>query len=175
VGGFLRRRGGDGLRDALVNALQRQRTEATRRLARRGILMPLVRWTLTVGAVLWFPIVQPVLEVILRDTFVQSTRGALILAVQLLSATYLLKSAAFLSIWFLVLWLVLRWDTYRKVTRLLTRWGALDGRDATLNASSAALAWVDELLDPIRSAREREESLAKRAQAMRAELDKTAA
>ena len=163
------------LRHALTRALQLQRTQAVARLARRGIIAPLVRWALTLGALLWFPIIQPVLEVFLRDNLVATTRGVVVLAVQLLSAAYLLKSAGFLAIWFLFLWLVLRWDTHRKVTRLLTRWRSLDGHDASLNASAAALRWIDELLDPIRTAREREESLVKRADEARKTLATTAA
>ena len=161
------------LRDALTRSLQLQRTEAVKRIARRGVIAPLIRWLLTIGAVLWFPIIQPVLEVILRDGYISSIRGAIVLAVQLLSAAYLLKSAGFLAIWFLFLWLVLRWDTQRKVARLLTRWRSLDGQDASMNTSAAAMAWVDELLDPIRTAREREESLVKRADAARKTLTTT--
>ena len=164
------------LQDALVRSLQLQRSEAVRRLARPGIIAPLFRWLLTIGAVLWFPIVQPVLEVILRDGYISSIRGAIVLAVQLLSAAYLLKSAGFLAIWFLFLWLVLRWDTQRKVTRLLSRWRTLgDAQDVTMNTSAAALRWTDELLDPIRTAREREESLVKRAEEARKSLATTAA
>lgn len=163
------------LRDALTRALQLQRTEAVARLARRGVLAPLVRWALTLGALLWFPIVQPVLEIFLRDNLIATTRGALILAVQLLSAAYLLKSAGFLAIWFLFLWLVLRWDSHRKVGRLLARWRSLDGHDASMNASAAALRWTDELLDPIRTAREREESLVKRTDEARKTLATAAA
>ena len=164
------------LRDTLTRSLQAQRGFAVARIARRGIIAPLFRWLLTIGAVLWFPIIQPVLEVILRDGYIQSIRSALILAVQLLSSAYLLKSAGFLAIWFLFLWLVLRWDTQRKVSRLLTRWRTLgDGQDATMNTSAAALRWVDELLDPIRTAREREESLVKRAEEARKTLSTTTA
>jgi hypothetical protein len=155
--------------------LQFQRSEAVKRLARPGIITPFFRWLLTIGAVLWFPLIQPVLEVILRDGYIQSLKGAAILAVQLLSAAYLLKSAGFLAIWFLFLWLVLRWDTQRKVTRLLTRWRTLDGQDATMNTSATALRWVDDLLDPIRTAREREESLVKRADEARKTLTTAAA
>ena len=87
----------------------------------------------------------------------------------------MLKSAGFLAIWFLFLWLVLRWDTQRKVTRLLTRWRTLDGQDATMNTSATALRWVDDLLDPIRIAHEREESLVKRADEARKTLTTAAA
>jgi hypothetical protein len=163
------------LRDALTGALQQQRAQAIKRIARRGIIAPLVRWLLTIGAVLWFPIVQPVLEVMLKDHFVQTVRDGLILAVQLLGAAYLLRSAGFLAIWFLFLWLVLRWDTHRRVARLLGRWRGLDSRDATVNPSAAVLAWADELLDPIRSARDREESLVRRAEEIRQTLNQPAA
>ena len=138
------------------------------------MIAPLVRWTLTIGAILWFPIIQPVLEVMLQNEFTTTFRDGLILAVQLLSATYLLKSAAFLGIWFVFLWLVLRWDTQRRVTKLLTRWKALDGAERALSPSSAALRWIDELLDPVRAAREREERLVARADALRGELSKSA-
>ena len=163
------------LRGGLVAALRRQRTEAKSRIARRGLIAPLVRWTLTIGAILWFPIVQPVLEVMLRDNFTHTLRDGLILAVQLLGATYLLRSAAFLAIWFLFLWLVLRWNTQRRVNALLARWRRLDGGDSASNPASAALAWVDELLDPIRTARQREEHLATRAETLRRQLEKPAA
>jgi hypothetical protein len=164
------------LRDMLSSTLQSQRGEAVSRLARRGVIAPLIRWLLTIGAVLWFPIIQPVLEVILRDGYISSLKSAGILAVQLLSAAYLLKSAGFLAIWFLFLWLVLRWDTYRKVTALLTRWRTLDRdrRDARMNTAAAALAWTDQLLDPIRAARTREESLSQRADAARKQLSTAA-
>jgi hypothetical protein len=157
------------LRDALSATLQKQRGEAVGRIARVGLIAPLIRWLLTIGAVLWFPLIQPVLEVILRDGYIQSTRSAIVLAVQLLSSAYLLKSAGFLAIWFLFLWLVLRWDTSRKVAWLLNRWRTFDGssRDTSMNTAAAALAWVDELLHPIRTAREREEALTRRADELR--------
>jgi len=44
-------------------------------------------------------------------------RHSALLIVQLLSAAYLLRSAAFLAIWFLVIWLVIRWDTQRRIMR----------------------------------------------------------
>jgi GTPase Era involved in 16S rRNA processing len=165
----------EDLRGDLVSVLDRQRKEATARIARGGIIAPLIRWLLTIGAVLWFPIIQPVLELFLNDKLAQTLRGGLLLAVQLLGAAYLLKSAAFLAIWFLFLWLVLRWDTQRRVTKLLRRWQAIDGDAAPLSAPAAVLTWVDELLDPIRLAVEREESLVRRADELRHDRDKPAA
>jgi hypothetical protein len=166
---------GEDLQESLAGVMERQREEATTRIARRGIFAPVIRWLLTIGAILWFPIAQPVLEVMLRENWTQTLQGALVLTVQLLGATYLLKSAAFLAIWFVFLWLILRWDTHRRVSTLLSRWRTLDGRDQSLNAASAALAWVDDLLDPIRTAREGEESLVRRTEEWRQSLGKPAA
>jgi hypothetical protein len=164
------------LRESLVGVLERQRSDAMQRFTLRGFLMTPLRWLLTIGALLWFPIVQPVLEVMVKDNFVQSLHDATVLAIQILGAAYLLKSVGFLAIYFLTLWMILRWDTQRRVTKMLSRWRDLEaGQDATLNPSAAALAWVDELLDPIRSAREREEALVQRADTLRQQLDKPAA
>ena len=137
--------------------------------------MPLVRFALTIGAIAWFPIVQPVLELLLKDSLAKTLQGAALLAVQLLSATYLLKSAAFLAIWFLLLWLILRWDTQRRVGRLLARWRRVDGVDSSTSLAAAVVAWTDELLNPIHRAREREESLATRTDELRRQLTDQAA
>ncbi len=171
---------GDHLGDTLASVLRRQRAAATETFATcRNPLLALWRWLLTVGAIVWFPIVQPVLELALSDSLAHTLRGGLLLAVQLLGAAYLLKSAGFLAIWFVFLWLILRWDTQRRVARMLMRWQIVhatdDGDDTSISAASAALAWVDELLDPLRAAREREESLVLRAETLRQQLDKPAA
>src|SRR5205814_6237292 len=171
----------DDLRDTLAQVLRRQHAAATSRFATcRNPLRGLLRWLLTIGAILWFPIVQPVLELALNDSLAHTARGVLLLAVQLLGATYLLRSAGFLAIWFVFLWLILRWDTQRRVARMLTRWqrvgdDAEEGTDQSLNPAAAALAWVDELLDPLRAAREREDALVERADILRKQLDKPAA
>lgn len=163
------------LRDGLVSALERQRATANARIAKRGFFMPIVRWMLTIGAILWFPIIQPVLEVFLKGSLVQTAAGLGLLAVQLLSAAYLLKSAAFLAIWLLSLWLILRWDTQRRVNGLLARWRRPDGDDPSINLAAVVVTWSDSLFDPIRSAREREESLARRTQELRKRLADSAA
>jgi hypothetical protein len=163
------------LRRHLALALEGQRAEAIRRIARSGIVAPLFRWLLTLGAIVWFPIVQPILELLLRDSLVQTARGFALLAVQLFSAAYLLRSAGFLAIWFLVLWCILRWDTQRRVARLLTRWRATGGEESNLNLPTAVMAWLDELLDPIHVARQREEALAERTEALRRQVTAPAA
>ena len=78
-------------------------------------------------------------------------------------------------IWLFSLWLILRWDTQRRVAKLLARWRRPDGADDSVNLAAAVMSWCDELIDPIRSAREREESLARRAQEMQKKLNESAA
>jgi hypothetical protein len=91
----------DDLRDTLAEVLRRQHAAATQRFAKcNNPLRGLLRWLLTIGAIVWFPIVQPVLELALNDSLAHTARGVLLLAVQLLGATYLLRSAGFLAIWF---------------------------------------------------------------------------
>ena len=89
----------------------------------------------------------------LQDNLARTARGIALLVVQLLGVTYLLKSAAFLGIWFLFLWLILRWDTQRRVAKMA---GNVEG------SGRAVLAWVDELVEPIRVAKRREEALVQR-------------
>jgi hypothetical protein len=55
------------LRRTLAATVERQRDVALQRLSgRNGVVAPLLRWLLTVGALLWFPFVQPVLEGMLK-------------------------------------------------------------------------------------------------------------
>jgi GTPase Era involved in 16S rRNA processing len=158
------------LRQTLIASLEQQRALAMSRIARRGWIAPPIRWLLTFGALLWFPLVQPVLELLLKNDLAQTLRGGLVLLVQLLGATYLLRSAAFLAIWFVFLWLVLRWDTQRKVKKLLTRWRGLEARDGITTPPARVIAWADELLDPIHLAAQREQSLVTRAESLKEKL-----
>ena len=82
--------------------------------------------------------------------------------IEVLGVNYLLKSAVFLLIWFVVLWLVLRWNTQRKVDRLMSRWAAANTADPSVNLEAQAMQWMDDLLRPIRSAEERLLTLSKR-------------
>lgn len=160
------------LRQALVSAVEGQRTAALNRLAGRGgVIAPLFRILLTVGAVLWFPFVQPVLEAILQDGYTRSAREIALLAVQLLGATYLLKTVGFLAIWFVVLWLYIRWHTHRRVGRLLKRWQSNESTsDASLSPIGTTVEWIDNLLDPIRAARQRADALVDRTESLRTSL-----
>jgi hypothetical protein len=164
------------LRQTLTAAVERQRAAAVQRLAGSGgVVRPLLRALLTVGALLWFPFVQPVLETIVVNDWRYTIPQLGLLAVQLLGVTYLLKAVTFLLLWFAILWLLIRWDTQRKVSRLLARWRTTDAADPSLNLASAALEWIDQLIDPIRRARERADDLVRRTNELRASLTRAAA
>ena len=155
------------LAGALSGAVEHQREAALDNLAGRGAIFAPVRWLLTIGALLWFPFVQPVLEILLQKGPEPIMKQTALLAVQLLGATYLLRSAGFLIIWFLVLWLYLRWDTSRRVGRLLARWRRAGTTDASLNLATTTLVWVDDLIDPISEAREQAEAIVQRTNKLR--------
>ena len=84
------------------------------------------------------------------------------LVVEVLGVNYLLRSAAFLILFYAALWLALRWNTQRRVTKLVAGWKSSDLPDESINLSSQSLHWLDELSAPIRNARQRMESLAQR-------------
>jgi hypothetical protein len=157
---------------ALAATVQRQRAAAVQRLAGRGgVIAPVFRWLLTIGALLWFPFVQPVLEGMLslpemRLDLWTGGRKLAALLVGVLSGAALLRNVTFLIIWFTVIWLWLRWGTQRRVARLLSRWKAPDSRDESLNLGARAMEWMSNLLAPVREARERTEDLARRAKAL---------
>ena len=165
-----------GLRQRLGGAIDRQRHTIMERLAgKSGALTAPIRWLLTVGALLWFPFVQPMLEAFLSGSAGKTTRELLYLGVQMLGVTYLLKNVTFLIIWFVVLWLVLRWGTHRRASRMLQRWGTGARLDDPLSLTGQVIQWVDELLEPIRRHRERVEAVVKRADEVRASLSRTEA
>jgi hypothetical protein len=113
-----------------------------------------------------------VLQILLTGKSVIGTaRDAGILAVEVLSADSLLKNAVFLIIWYLLIWSLLRWSTRRRVDRLLSRWKRADHPDDSLNLTTTALTWIDELLSPIHQKRETTERLAKKVAELAAELN----
>ena len=165
----------------LSATVERQRTATRQRAAGRGSAGAApIRWLLTLGALLWFPILQPVLERALNSPNDWSGLGwhhwrpLLGIIVSVLGTDYLLKSAGFLAIYFLVLWLALRWNTQRKVARMAARWRLANDPDPQLNLAAQALQWVDELTDPIRIAHDRMASLAQRAASLKADSDRAA-
>jgi GTPase Era involved in 16S rRNA processing len=157
------------LRHRLAATVDRQRDAAREKLAGgRGLLGAPLRWLLTIGALLWFPIVQPILQVMLTTKFEQSSREIAGLIVSILSGTALLKNVSFLAMWFLVIWLALRWNTQRCVAKLLSKWKSANYPDRSLNLTRETLEWMAGLVDPIRRSRERVESLVQRAKSFKA-------
>ena len=163
-------------RQELGATIQRQRDAVREELIRRDWLGAPVRWLLTIGAILWFPFIQPILHTVLGSNDPSSFRSwgrAVGLLIEVLSADYLLKSAGFLILYFLALWLALRWNTQRSVARTLHRWRSADIPD-DINLFAQTLRWIDNLITPIRQARDRMESLARRAAAAKTEFGKAA-
>lgn len=168
------------LRRSLGATIQRQRDTARSQLLRRGWLGAPLRWLLTIGAVLWFPFIQPILHALLGTTDASNWQWHQIatqlpkLAVEVLGANYLLTSAGFLILYFVVLWLSLRWNTQRTVGRVFRGWQTSALSAPELNLSSQVLRWLDDLITPIRVARERMEGLARRAEALRTSTPRAA-
>ena len=170
------------LRRRLVETVERQRAYARQRLAGRGgVVAPFFRWLLTIGALLWFPLVQPILAAFLQDPTQYQNRGwgetawrLVGLVVAVFSGEALLKSTTFLLIWFLVIWLALRWNTQRRLGRLLARWKSADDADESLSLTAAAFGWLSDLTDPIRRAHDRMAALAARAAELRKSIGKAA-
>jgi len=103
----------------LSATLDRQRARPLATASRGGTIAAATRWLLTIGAVIWFPIVQPVLESSCRTGRGKVLRHSALLIVQLLSAAYLLRSAAFLRSGPVIC--CHRWDTQRRIMRMLRR------------------------------------------------------
>jgi hypothetical protein len=160
------------LRGRLVETIHRQRQAVLEKLSGgSGILGPIVRVGLTIGAILWFPLIQPILQLMLTaGSPLRSVHDGTVLLIQVMSTEVLLKNAVFLLLWHLFLWSMLRWDTARRVDRLLERWQSGKQPDLEMNMTAAAIQWLDDLLQEIRSARENAESLAKEIESLRAEL-----
>jgi hypothetical protein len=153
------------LRSILTQTIDRQRDVVRRRLGGGSwpIFAPL-RWLLTIGALIWFPFVQPILDQLLqhdelRWSIIHQTHQMVVLVVRIFSVNELLQNMTFLTMYFFLLWVILRWDTQRRISRFLTRWKQ-DSSDLSLIWQT--VRWVDELLSPVKTARERMECLVDR-------------
>lgn len=164
------------LRARLRAAAARQRDAIVERAGGRGwgMVGGSWRWLLTVGAILWFPIVQPVAEALLAGTLPQTAAAIAGLVVSVLSSTHLLKSVSFLILWFGVLWLLLRWQTHQRADRLVRRWQTADALDPLLSPAAQALAWADDLLAPLHDRADQFRRLADRERALRQQLGEPA-
>jgi hypothetical protein len=161
------------LRRRFADAMARQRDEVVRRSSSSfdWLLAPL-RWLLTIGAVLWFLFVQPVLAVMLQQDVFAMSRQTLRVVVEMLSVAHLLQCALFLLIWLGALWCGLRFSTSKRVGRMIERWKT-SGPDDELSLAGQTALWVDDLLDPIHQRRQRVESLCTRADRLSSQLGLT--
>ncbi len=160
------------LQTRLAGVLDARATMVRERLTRsRNPLRALIRFSLTIGVAVWFVVAQPFLELFLTDRKLE--RIALI-AVQIFSVAYLLRSLLFLAGYYCVLWLLLRWRTQRQVERGLRR-RTRRIPDLTAQLSTVVLEWVGDLLTPLRRARERLEALIAQTRELRSEFDRAAA
>ena len=133
-----------------------------------GVMAGLARMLITVGAVVWFPFAQPVLEAWLSEGTI---RNFTLLVVRMMGVSYLLKSVAFLVVYFTCLWLVVKWDTRRQVERHLEQWKSGANLDPATSLPGVVIDWLKDLLAPIRRVRERLESLVGRMVRIRASLE----
>ncbi len=153
------------LRTILTDTVDRQRDLVRKKLTGRAtVIFAPLRWLLTIGALIWFPFVQPVLETLLAQnqmnwSIIHETHELVVLTVRIFSVNELLQNITFLSIYFFVLWVILRWDTQRQINRFTAQWKA-DSSDLSLTVQT--VRWLDELLNPVRLAREKVEALSSR-------------
>lgn len=161
------------LRTRLRSAAAQQRQALVDRAGGRrwGLPGAAWRWLLTVGAILWFPIIQPVAEALLAGTLPKTFAAIAGLVVGVLSSTHLLRSTAFLILWFGVLWLLLRWQAAQKAERVLRHWISTESTDPTASLAAQVIAWTDDLLAPLRSRAEHLQRLAERERALRHDLN----
>jgi hypothetical protein len=155
------------LRRRLSSTVERQRSRLREQLGVSGFISAFFRTLLTIGALLWFPIIQPLLESLLSG---HPMRDLTLLAVRLLGVTYLLKTVAFLAIYYTLLWLILRWDTQRRIDKFLYRWKESPHTDPTLSLPGQAIEWLNELLTPLRTATDRLENVVQRADHLKKSL-----
>jgi hypothetical protein len=159
------------LRTMLTDTVGQQREVVRQKLTgrQRAATAP-ARWLLTIGAVLWFPFVQPFLATMMDKSDGSSwsifhwTHEMTLLVVRIFSVNELLQSLTFLCMYFFILWLILRWDTQRRVAKFAGRWKS-DSSDLSLTVQT--MNWLDDLLRPIHTAHEQASNLADRAAKLR--------
>jgi GTP-binding protein EngB required for normal cell division len=156
------------LQQELTRSMARLRSDVAARASANHRAAGPARWMLTVGALLWFPFIQPLLELVLTSNIRTITLELLIWIVRVLGASYLLQSLGFLVLWFLALWVSVRFSTYRRVGRELD--SAL-ADDAGQGPVASVLAWTDSLTAPVRARVDRVRGLLDRINQHRARLE----
>jgi len=150
--------------------VERQRQAIMQRAGGRfAFVFAPIRWLLTIGAVLWFPLLQPVSEALLQPTVWTFSKETLLVVVKTLSVAHFLECTTFLLLWFLILWVLLRWGMQRRVGRLIERWKQSDPEDE-LSLAGQTVEWIDELLEPVHRRRDRISAVIKQAEELRQQL-----
>jgi hypothetical protein len=151
----------------LIATVARQRSVASSRADRNagGQLADALRFLLTFGALIWFPFLQPILRNLIahHGATQPGTPSLTSVFVDMLGMSYLLNTLTFFIIYFSIIWLALRWDTQQRVARQFARWRKVENMDPPLSLSGRTLEWIGGLLEPVRTAREAMEKLARRA------------
>ena len=136
------------LRNAFLAVLENRENESERRLLRRSTWRGWGwRFFLTFGAVIWFPVGQPLLLAYLSE---EGLRSIPLTLVSLFGVSHLLQSAALLAVYFILLWSILRWNARRKVEQLFARWSDPENISPETSLYAAAEAWLADQLAPIR-------------------------
>ena len=159
----------DTLRRSLITTVDHQRQAACHPTDRSGSLLSAWRGLLTVGALIWFPFVQPILIVFMANKSVNPPSGQPsigLLLVQTLSITNLLSTLTFFAIYYSLLWVILRWDTQRRIAKQFIRWQRADG-DSDQNLAARVVDWLDQLVQPIRKVRQESSELTARIEKLR--------
>lgn len=156
------------LQRELQRSLARLRSEVSAGASGNKRAAAPLRWLLTVGAIAWFPFIQPLLEIVLTNNIRTITPELLVWIVRVLGASYLLQSVGFLALWFLALWAWVRFSTYRAVGRELDR-ALLD--DSRHGPVATVDKWVSALIAPVQARLDRVRGLLDRVNEHRARLD----
>ncbi len=163
------------LQRALADTVTRQRAMIVRRACgRSGLIGHFLRGFLTIGALLWFPLIQPMVEAMLQDNFIGNIRHILLIVARAFSVASLLQTVSFLILWYFIIWLIVRWNTQRRIERQLARWKSTDSTDPELNLAVRTMEWVETLTQPIRLAREKIDRLIERSEELRGDMEKAA-
>ena len=144
------------LENSIDTAITVHRDALVRTAGKPNLFTRLLAPVVTIGAALWFPIVQPILEIVLANNITSFTRQTVLLVVQLFGATYLLHSVGMLVIYFVALWMTLRWMAYRKIDRALRR------DIGQSHPAGAVMLWSEQLVGPLAKHVERLQSLSNR-------------
>ncbi len=150
------------LRRRLAEAISAHQQSAVKHLTRTWFGSGLLRWLATLGAVLWFPFVQPILNIALVTQIKWVPIEIAKLVVQTLSGQKLLQDIAFLFLWFLLLWLWVRYRAYQRVKRYMKT-----DKLGRLDLSGIADQWCNDLLRPLTQQRDQLAALINRADAFR--------